>query len=275
MAIPRIRLLLAAVLSIGILALGWILGVAPQLEAAALARADRASVEAQNEVHRARIVELQAQFARIDETRAELAALQLQIPEGSDLPGFVDELTAIATAHNVQVTKYTAEEPLSPLAVQAAIAPPVAPPVAEPAPTEPAPAESTPADDSAPADVAAAADAPAPDDAARAASSTTTTTNITTPTENLFAIPVSLSLSGTDLDVRAMLADLEAGPRLFFVTSAKIVAQTDEGTGAGSEQGVSEVRGFVYVVPHTTTPQVTEAAPLDATAAAGDGANLE
>jgi Tfp pilus assembly protein PilO len=265
MAIPRIRLLLAAVLSIGILALGWIVGVAPQLEAAALARADRASVEAQNEVHRARIVELQAQFARIDETRAELAALQLQIPEGSDLPGFVDELTAIATAHNVQVTKYTAEEPLSPLAVQAAIAPPVA----EPAPTEPAPA-----DGSAPADVAAAADAPAPDDAASAASSTTTT-NITTPTENLFAIPVSLSLSGTDLDVRAMLADLEAGPRLFFVTSAKIVAQTDEGTGAGSEQGVSEVRGFVYVVPHTTTPQVTEAAPLDATAAAGDGANLE
>jgi hypothetical protein len=213
---------------------------------------------------------LQAQFARIDETRAELAALQLQIPEGSDLPGFVDELTAIATAHNVTVTKYTAEEPLSPVAVQAAIAPPVA----EPAPTEPAPAESTPADDSAPADVAAAADAPAPDDAASAASSTTTTT-ITTPTENLFVIPVSLSLSGTDLDVRAMLADLEAGPRLFFVTSAKIVAQTDEGTGAGSEQGVSEVRGFVYVVPHTTTPQVTEAAPLDATAAAGDGANLE
>jgi Tfp pilus assembly protein PilO len=266
MAIPRIRLLLAAVLSIGILALGWIVGVAPQLEAAALARADRASVEAQNEVHRARIVELQAQFARIDETRAELAALQLQIPEGSDLPGFVDELTAIATAHNVKVTKYTAEEPLSPVAVQAGIAPPVA----EPAPTEPAPA-----DGSAPADAAAAADAPAPDDAASAASSTTTNISAGTTTENLFAIPVSLSLSGTDLDVRAMLADLEAGPRLFFVTSAKIVAQTDAGTGAGSEQGVSEVRGFVYVVPHTTTPQVTEAAPLDATAAAGDGANLE
>jgi Tfp pilus assembly protein PilO len=251
MAIPRFRLLLAAVLSIGILALGWILGVAPQLEAAALARADRVSVEAQNEVHRARIVELQAQFARIDETRAELAALQLQIPEGSDLPGFVDELTAIATAHNVKVTKYAAEEPLSPLAVQAAIAPPVA----EPAPTEPA---------------------PAPDDAASAASSTNITTTVAaTTTENLFAIPVSLSLSGTDLDVCAMLADLEAGPRLFFVTSAKIVAQTGEGTGAGSEQGVSEVRGFVYVVPHTTTPQVTEAAPVDATAAAGDGANLE
>jgi hypothetical protein len=266
MAIPRIRLLLAAVLSIGILALGWILGVAPQLEAAALARADRASVEAQNEVHRARIVELQAQFARIDETRAELAALQLQIPEGSDLPGFVDELTAIATAHNVKVNQYTAEEPLSPLAVQAAIAPPVA----EPAPTEPAPA-----DGSAPADAAAAAVAPAPDDAASAASSTTTNITAATTTENLFAIPVSLSLSGTDLDVRAMLADLEAGPRLFFVTSAKIVAQTGEGTGAGSEQGVSEVRGFVYVVPHTTTPQVTEAAPLDATAAAGDGVNLE
>jgi len=264
MAIPRIRLLLAAVLSIGILALGWILGVAPQLEAAALARADRASVEAQNEVHRARIVELQAQFARIDETRAELAALQLQIPEGSDLPGFVDELTAIATAHNVKVTKYTAEEPLSPLAVQAAIAPPVA----EPAPTEPAPA-----DGSAPADAAAVA--PAPADNASAASSTTTNITAATTTENLFAIPVSLSLSGTDLDVRAMLADLEAGPRLFFVTSAKIVAQTDEGTDAGSEQGTSEVRGFIYVVPHTTTPSEPEVAPIDATAAAGDGVNLE
>jgi hypothetical protein len=223
MVVPRMRLILAVVLSVGIVVLGWMLGVAPQLETVSVARADRAVVEVQNDAHRARLVELQAQFARIDETRAELVALQKQMPTGNQLPDFVDELTAMAHAHSIDVVQYTAEEPLSPLELQAAIAP---------APAEPAPATVT----------AAAPETP----------------------HNLFAIPVSLSLRGTDTNVRAMLADLQAAARLFFVTSATIAAEpVDSGPDASADASLSEVRGYVYVVPLSAPTAVTPPAAAD------------
>ena len=236
MAIPRMRLILAVLLSLAIVVLGWLFGAAPQLDAASLARADRAAVDAQNDVHRDRLVELQAQAARMDETLAEFAALQVQIPDGNALPDFVDELTAIAATHSVQVEQYTAEEPLSPLALQAASAPPAA---------EVAPA---------------------------GASTTPALTSTLTP-QNLFAIPVSLSLRGTDTNVRATLADLQTGARLFVVTSAKIVADAPGANDSASaiETSLSEVRGYVYVVPTGQAQVAVEPAPIDA-AAAGDGA---
>jgi len=246
MAIPRMRLILAVLLSLAILMLGWLFGAAPQLEAASLARADRAAVDAQNDVHRDRLVELQAQAARMDETLAEFAALQVQIPDGNALPDFVDELTAIAATHSVQVEQYTAEEPLSPLALQDASAPP--------------------------ADVTADSDGTATGDLAGASATTTALTSTLTP-QNLFAIPISLSLRGTDTNVRAMLADLQTGPRLFVVTSAKIVADAPGANNSDSviETSLSEVRGYVYVVPSGQAQATVEPAPIDA-AAAGDGA---
>ena len=241
MAIPRMRLILAVLLSLAIVVLGWLFGAAPQLDAASLARADRAAVDAQNDVHRDRLVELQAQAARMDETLAEFAALQVQIPDGNALPDFVDELTAIAATHSVQVEQYTAEEPLSPLALQAAAATPAA--------------EVDPA----------------------GASTTDPALPSTLAPQNLFAIPVSLSLRGTDTTVRAMLAELQTGPRLFVVTSAKIVADAPGANDSDSfpETSLSEVRGFVYVVPTDQAQVAAEPAPIDAAAAADGAATVE
>ena len=249
MAIPRMRLILAVLLSLAILVLGWLLGAAPQVDTASLARADRAAVDAQNDVHRDRLVELQAQAARMDETLAEFAALQVQIPDGNALPDFVDELTAIAATHSVQVEQYTAEEPLSPLALQEASAPP--------------------------ADVTADTAGTATSDLAGASTTAPTAAALTstlTP-QNLFAIPVSLSLRGTDTTVRAMLADLQTGPRLFVVTSAKIVADAPGANNSDSaiETSLSEVRGYVYVVPTGQAQTAVEPDPIDS-AAAGEAA---
>jgi len=242
MAIPRMRLILAVLLSLAILVLGWLFGAAPQLDAASLARADRAAVDAQNDVHRDRLVELQAQAARMDETLAEFAALQVQIPDGNALPDFVDELTAIAATHSVQVEQYTAEEPLSPLALQEASTPP--------------------------ADVTADTAGTATGDLAGASTTAPAATSTLTP-QNLFAIPVSLSLRGTDTTVRAMLADLQTGPRLFVVTSAKIVADAPGANDSDSaiETSLSEVRGYVYVVPTGQAQTAVEPAPIDSAAA--------
>ena len=267
MAIPRMRLILAVLLSLAILVLGWLFGAAPQLDAASLARADRAAVDAQNDVHRDRLVELQAQEARMDETLAEFAALQVQIPDGNALPDFVDELTAIAATHSVQVEQYTAEEPLSPLALQQASAPPAETTTPDTTATQP--------DTAAAASVTADTAGTATGDLAGASTPAPTAPALTgtlTP-QNLFAIPVSLSLRGTDTNVRAMLADLQTGPRLFVVTSAKIVADAPGANDSDSaiETSLSEVRGYVYVVPSGQAQTAVEPVPIDA-AAAGDGA---
>jgi hypothetical protein len=256
MAIPRMRLILAVVLSLAIVVLGWVLGAAPQLTAASLARADRAVVETQNDGHRVRLVQLQDQFSRIDETRAELAALQRQVPTGNQLPDFVDDVTAIAVAHSVEVMQYTAEESLSPIELQAAIAPaPATPAAPEPAVAEPAVPESA----------ASSAMVPAP---------TSTTATRLTP-QNLFAIPISLSLRGTDTNVRAMLADLQGAPRLFFVTSATLVAgPVDGGVDASDDANLSEVRGYVYVVPVSAPSPTVSPAPVGG-AAAEDTASVQ
>jgi hypothetical protein len=272
MVIPRMRLILAVVLSLAIVVLGWVLGAAPQLDAASLARADRAVVETQNDGHRSRLVQLKDQFARIDETRAELAALRLQVPTGNELPDFVDEVTAIAVAHSVEVMQYTAEESLSPLELQAAIAP---------APVAPDPAVPESAASSATAPAASSATAPAdgtgtpavPADTPTAAASTTATE--LTP-QNLFAIPVSLSLRGTDANVRAMLADLQGAPRLFFVTSATIAAEpVDGGPDASADASLSEVRGYVYVVPLSVPTQTSPPATVDVPAAADEALSVQ
>jgi hypothetical protein len=274
MVIPRMRLILAVVLSLAIVVLGWILGAAPQLTAASLARADRAVVETQNDGHRSRLVQLQDQFARIDETRAELAALRLQVPTGNELPDFVDEVTAIAAAHSVEVMQYTAEESLSPLELQAAIAPapaapgPTAPePTAtEPTATEPTATEPAVPEPAVPESAASSAMVPTP--------TSTTTTQLTA--QNLFAIPVSLSLRGTDTNVRAMLADLQGAPRLFFVTSATIAAEpVDGGPDASPDASLSEVRGYVYVVPLSAPTQTSPPAAVDGAAAADEALSVQ
>jgi hypothetical protein len=176
------------------------------------------------------------------------------VPTGNELPDFVDEVTAIAVAHSVEVMQYTAEESLSPLELQAAIAP---------APTAPAPAAPEPA---VPESAASSATVPTP--------ASTTPTQLTP--QNLFAIPVSLSLRGTDTNVRAMLADLQGAPRLFFVTSATIAAEpVDGGPDASPDASLSEVRGYVYVVPLSAPAQTSPPAVVDGPAAADEALSVQ
>ncbi len=75
-----------------VVALGWFLGASPKLADAARFDAERRSVEAQNEVARATIAALQADFEQIDELREELDALRDEFPTDAEYDSAIEEL---------------------------------------------------------------------------------------------------------------------------------------------------------------------------------------
>lgn len=109
----RIISMAFGLLAVGVLAVGWLLGLAPKLAEAARADADRALVESQNALHEARLAELASQYERIDELREELDELAEFIPAEHELEDFLDQLSADAATAGVTLSQVTMGEPAS------------------------------------------------------------------------------------------------------------------------------------------------------------------
>ncbi|MBX3088766.1 MAG: type 4a pilus biogenesis protein PilO [Cryobacterium sp.] len=103
-------LLLAALVSVGVLALGWFLGVSPKLTEMGDANQQREAVEAGNKAQEAKLAQLKAEFANIDEFKAQLAEAQLGLPPGDDLPTFLGQLHKLEAASGVVLTKFSASD---------------------------------------------------------------------------------------------------------------------------------------------------------------------
>ena len=96
---------------VAIAALGWLLGINPQLEAARVADGDRSEVEAQNQVLQLDLVALKEQYEDFDEYRAELDALQAEIPQTLSFAQFLDKVQAAAVTSGVTVSAISTEAP--------------------------------------------------------------------------------------------------------------------------------------------------------------------
>ncbi len=103
-------LLLAALVSVGILALGWFMGVSPKLTEMGDANQQRETVEAGNQRQEAKLAQLKSEFAKIDDFKAELAKAQLGLPPGDDLPTFLGQLHQLEASSGVLLTKFTASD---------------------------------------------------------------------------------------------------------------------------------------------------------------------
>lgn len=210
MARSRLPRIAATAASVGLVALAWVLGAAPQLDAARLAHADTVTVDAANAALRDRLTVLRAHQERVTTIRADVAAARQHVPATPALPDLVDQITAIAAAHGVEVTSYRAEESLAPLS----------------AAVEATPVEITPA-----------------------TSASLVPSGRLSP-DNFFAIPVTLSLRGSAVDTLAAIDQIQSGSRLFLVTSARVLAEEPTavtGSDGGSTEA-SELRGYVYVL---------------------------
>lgn len=98
-ASTRIWTFATVLIMIAVVALGWFLGISPRLADAARFEAERQSVQAQNDLARAVIAQLQADFENLDELLLELATLREEFPTDAQYDVAVEELlTSLLTA---------------------------------------------------------------------------------------------------------------------------------------------------------------------------------
>lgn len=99
------------ILIIVVVALGWFLGIAPKLAEAARFDSERLAVQGQNEVTRAVIAQLEADFERIDELRAELALLRAEFPNQAEYDDAVQEFITSILAEDLVLQNLQINEP--------------------------------------------------------------------------------------------------------------------------------------------------------------------
>ena len=220
--------------SLVIVVASWFLAINPTLSAASDVRAQTAQVRSQNDALTAEVAKLKSDFAKLGDYKAQLAAIQVQIPSTAQLSDYLRQLDAIAAAHSVTVTAIT---PGTPTAVKAA---------AQPAP--------------------AAAATPAPSATASGTGTTSSATASGVPA-GFTSIPMSVSVLGSYDNTLAFLSDLQtATPRLFLVSGFSATGQQDAAasggkpkTSVGDQQLV--ITGFLYVLPDTTASATPAATP--------------
>ncbi|MBB2902844.1 type IV pilus assembly protein PilO [Kineococcus radiotolerans] len=89
----------------------YLLVIAPQRTEAADLQTQRVSVEQSNAEIEQRTALLRSQFATLDEKKAELAAIQAQLPSASEVPALLRQVSAFAAATGVRIDQVTPGTP--------------------------------------------------------------------------------------------------------------------------------------------------------------------
>jgi hypothetical protein len=232
------------VVALLLLVAGWFLLVSPVLASASETRAATEDVQADNDVTRARIETLKAQFETLDQSKADLAALQLQIPTTGQLSDYLRQVDEQAAARTVAVTSVSPSSP--------ELFAPV---------TGAAPAATT--------TDAAGTDGTVTDTSGDTATTPAPAAGSTAPV-GMVDVPVTLTAVGSYANVMSWIQALqEQTDRLLLVTTVTGTAQDDQPAGGGKPQTVKgdievSVTGYLYVLPNdksipVVTPEETEA----------------
>lgn len=94
-----------------VVALGWFLGISPKLAEAARYESDRLAVQGQNEVTRAVIAQLEADFENIVALREELATLRAEFPTQAEYDDAVQEFITAILAEDLVLQNLQINEP--------------------------------------------------------------------------------------------------------------------------------------------------------------------
>jgi predicted transcriptional regulator len=124
----RILMLAIALATVGVLALGWFLGVSPRLDQMNAANAERAAVEATNATYEAQLAQLIKDFEGIDEIRDQLAEIAVKLPAETALDVFIRALDSYAAETSVALQRVDWQPPAVVTAEGAAAADPAATP---------------------------------------------------------------------------------------------------------------------------------------------------
>jgi Tfp pilus assembly protein PilO len=111
----RLIAIVLGLLTVGVFALGWLLGVAPKLAEATASDAERQLVEVQNAASEAELVRLADESERLGELRKQLDKLAISIPGEHGLEDFLDQLAEAAAASGVVIDSVTTGEAAPPI----------------------------------------------------------------------------------------------------------------------------------------------------------------
>jgi len=224
----RIWVIITAVFSLAVLALGFLLGVQPRLNEIGANAVELANSEMNNVSQEARLAALKKQYEEIDELRAELAILRSSVPTDTEFAAFIRQLESTATNNSSVVTNfaasageaYTEEEP--------------EPPAAPSGDTDAAEGD-TPATE---------ADAEAPTAAVGAVT--------------LIGLPVAITAISGDADsLFNFLSDLRTGSRLFAVVDFAFNVTVENGAVIYT----LVVNGHIYSILDPNATEVSESEP--------------
>lgn len=255
----RLTYLLTTILTLGVIGIGWVVGISPLLTAASTADADRARIAADNTVLERRLAQLAQVRDELDEHRAHLDDLRRALPADGAYDAYLDEVYDLARAAGVAIDRVTFGD-AAPFGTPAGAAPAPAP--SETASSDPAP--DGPAAD--PATSGAAADVTAPattdtgttdtgtTDAGTGESGTAGTPDgtATAPAPDagagLLSIPVQVGVTGPGDGVRRFIDALQDGDRYTLVTKVSLTSEEDAGDVLGVA-ATALLDGFVWALP--------------------------
>jgi Tfp pilus assembly protein PilO len=218
----------AALVSVVILALGWFLAISPAMATADESRSQAEQQRVSNDQLRTQIATLTQQFTHLDEYKANLATIQIQIPQQTDLTAINTELQGLAAGAGVTLTTVSVSttQQFAPVGVAAVAAAPsaaVAPGAAEPAPAAP------------------------------------------TVPKGIYVIPVSLTAVGSYDKTVALLTSLQAGStRLYLITGINAISQVAAGATGGRpavSKGDLETTVTAYAYVLLGTPAAAASVP--------------
>ena len=198
-----------------VVAFGWYFGVSPNLEERDVIVAETEELTSANDILDIEVSALRAQFAELDIRKAELASLQVPLPNDVEIASLLSELDTVAGRTEVALTDVVASSAVT-----------VAPAVeVAPAPAS-APEATTAGADETPSEVAAA---PAP-----------------SAVEPLVAIPLSLTAFGTYDEITIFLQELQNSTSRYVLVASM---QVDAAIPGPESSGVPEVaEGDVKIV---------------------------
>lgn len=94
-----------------VVALGWFLGIAPKLAEMTRFESERVTVELQNNLNRIALAQIQDDFARINEFRAQLDAVAAEFPEMPEYDEIAETLFAEMLSAGLVLENLTISEP--------------------------------------------------------------------------------------------------------------------------------------------------------------------
>lgn len=237
----RMWILGSAIVMVGVLVLGWFIGIQPQLAAKALNDVQRYSVEAENGATEAALTVLKADFDNIDALRTELATLRGSIPAVAGISAFLTEVDAIRASSETTVTSISVADPVAYTMPATAVVVPEVPAEVPAEGTEAEPEETT--------------DAVAPEVPTGPVAPLVPTDPAITE-GNFVAIPISLVIEGSYASGLDFVDKLQHGTRLFMVTNftssprdgAAAPEEGAEDAGPVEADATTTITGYIYAL---------------------------